>query len=242
MFKKENKKKVSIDFYETVLDKLIKYRNKTAAPSNSAAVNYVLDATLNLSDDVKETLAQCCAAQIHSLYQDLKTSGEFGRHKAEYSKNEYKKLIDFFTDGKGIVPKQTAYMKKVNIIDGYVIFPDDWIITKYQNPENCKYVGVVETKNGAKYNTPHFIVFSTKPIHEMTDSECDEIFHYCCIEHPQFKQIIEKNIPLQYDRFHNVLNSKEWEKAPHPAIFAINDYGQPESAYPFGAMIVRNQK
>ena len=214
------KKKVSIDFYEAVLDKLLKYRKRIAAPSNSVVVNYVLDSTLNLSDEVKEALAQCCAAQIRSLNQGLKTAGEFERNKAECTKNEYKKLIDFFTDGKGIAPEQTSHMKKVSIIDGYVIFPNDWIITKYQNPENCKYVGVVEAKSISN-DPPYFIVFSTKPIHKITTAEYDEILHYCCMEYPALKD----------------------NKEQAPAIFAINEQGQPGTTYPFGAMIIRtNQK
>ena len=53
-------------------------------------------------------------------------------------------------------------MKKVFLKEGYVIFPEDWIILPdiYDSPDKCLYAGVVESRNSEKYKIPHFVFFS----------------------------------------------------------------------------------
>ena len=242
MFKKEIKKKVSIDFDELVLDMLIAYRNQVNAPSNSAVVNFILDTVLDLSDEVKGILVKCCIDKIHELQSNLIVFDEFGRNKAKYEQLQYKKLIRFFSDGKDLEPDEIPNMRRINIMDGYVIFPENWIVTKYENAKSCQYAGVIETKNGSKYNIPHFIVFSSKPISEITKEDSDKIFLCCCQEYPEFQEILKKDIPIQYDEFHKIINGKEWLEAPHPAIFPIKEYRDADYDYPYGAMIIKNKK
>ncbi|MGC5816111.1 hypothetical protein [Clostridium perfringens] len=128
-------------------------------------------------------------------------------------------------------------MKKIEIQNGYVIFPEDWIILNEYHAKNCEYARVIEVKNGTKYNSPHFLFFSTKPINELTNNDTKKLDEKCINMFSNYKKILNEYIPLKYDENGEMLNGNEHISGPIPGYFAILDYGLDISYYPLGAMV-----
>lgn len=237
------KKKLTIDVNEHAFNRLTAYRKKLNLSSYSLAINTVIDVILGISKDTKDELAAFCAKKLTEIDKQSDSLGIFARNDAAQKKEDYTNLLNFLTDGKGIpaVPETSnKNMRRIDIADGYVIFPEEWIVIKYNAPQLCRYVGVVETMNGAKYKAPHFLLFSEKPINQIPEAEVKKIMQYCCDEYEPFKNILEQEIPAQYDSSNHLLNQDEWMAAPHPGLFSIADYGTAQN-YPCGAMVVRTK-
>ena len=60
----------------------------------------------------------------------------YEREENKKIENQYIKLIRFFNDGKEVEMDQR--MKRIDIEDGYVIFPDDWLVIYNNNPDKLK--------------------------------------------------------------------------------------------------------
>lgn len=240
---KEKKKKTTLEFYERTLNRILSYRSRNHVSSNSEAVSTVLDSILDLSPDTACNLANFCLEQSSKIKLELESYSGFARNDKEQKLSEYKRLADFFQKGWNIEPvNKDNNMRRIDICDGYVIFPDDWIVTSYQNPKECKYVVVVETMHGSEYQVPHFLAFCEKPIDQLTSSDTDAIYESCCKEYPDFKKILALDVPPKLENHNQLLNKEEWLKAPHPGLFCIDDYGQPDTNYPYGAMVFRTSK
>lgn len=152
---------------------------------------------------------------------------------------QYKELNEFFTDEtSGNEYEYDSFMKRIEIEDGYVIIPDEWLVLCEDKAKNCRYVGVIEFKNGFKYNAPHIIFFSDKPIKKLTNQDEKNLHKLICFEFPKYKYIFDKYIPLVFGKDKKALNMDEHLKSPIPGAFGINEYGETD-VYPFGAMIFR---
>lgn len=130
-------------------------------------------------------------------------------------------------------------MNKMKIMNGYVVFPANWIVLNYQQPNNACYAGVVEVRNGIKYNIPHFIFFSKKPIFELTAEEVNLIIECCIIKYPHLSDVLSLYVPRIYDENNQIINELEWYQSPEACCFEIPDCGTRDT-YVFDAMIVRN--
>ena len=56
-----------------------------------------------------------------------------------------------------------------HILGGTFVFPPDWLEVDLDKALESPYVGVIEMRNGYKYNVPHFFFHSKKPIQELSD-------------------------------------------------------------------------
>ncbi|EPB8220769.1 hypothetical protein [Clostridium perfringens] len=241
MFKKNIKEKRSIDF-ELENFKLLENAKETfKANSNNELINYLIRIFLNLKPSVKRNLATICKNEYEKLDKETYCSAAFERNEKEITKKQYKNLMEFFLDGEkeNFIIEENNSMKKIEIQNGYVIFPEDWVILNEDDAKNCEYVGVIEVKNGTKYNSPHFLFFSTKPINELTNNDTKKLDEKCIKMFSDYQKILNDYIPLKYDEKGEMLNGKEHISGPIPGYFAILDYGLDISYYPLGAMVFR---
>lgn len=54
--------------------------------------------------------------------------------------------------------------KRIKLLQGIVVFSDDYIAVEQTKTESSNYAGIVAEKNGT---LPHYLVFSDKPIRSM---------------------------------------------------------------------------
>ncbi|MBQ8165310.1 MAG: hypothetical protein IJZ94_05800 [Clostridia bacterium] len=236
MFSKTKKIKVSIDFTESNYNILTAFA-KSIGESNSTVMNYLVSHFLQLSPQIKRIFAKCCVENVKKEQLEFSNLGEYEKEEASKRIDICKDLTLFFTDGKGYVTED-QYMKKIKIIDGYVIVPNDWIVVENRIPAECKYVGVIEIFNNNIYKVPHFVFFSDCPISQITEFEQDIIFTCCEEVYPDFRKIRSMQLKPIYDENKNMLNAELYIKAPIIGLFQIRTYGI-DISFPAGAMIVR---
>ncbi|MDU1587022.1 MULTISPECIES: hypothetical protein [Clostridium] len=242
MLKKKNSKiKKSIDFTEESVKLLDDYKEINEVSSYSDIVNFLIETFLGLNKNVKKTLWRASDLELKDFTRKLNNELPYEREENRKIENQYMKLIRFFNDGKEVEVDQR--MKRIDIEDGYVIFPDDWLVVYNHNPINSKYAGVVEVKNGTEYNAPHFLFFSEKPINQLTENDIELIDKECSVIFPKYKDILRDYVPLIFDKEHKPINLDEHITSPIPGYFAIQEYNRsPYSTYPCGAMIFRYKK
>ena len=105
-------------------------------------------------------------------------------------------------------------VRKIEMVNGHVQFPKEWIVLNEGMAVRSKYVGVIEATISTEL-VYRFIYFYNKPIDYMKNTEREELEEDC------FKEIQEKKI----------------EKFEH---YKIPDYDKDNIYYPFGAVVIRN--
>ena len=123
-------------------------------------INTLISTFCQLPDDIKKELLEIIKPKIRELYKEMDIAGDF--EFAELSKKcqAYTDIVTFLNDGNHISLESLESeptMKKYPIKDGYLICPDNWIILNPEQAKDMKYAGVVECRNSAKYNIPHYV-------------------------------------------------------------------------------------
>lgn len=233
---KLSKKKVSIDFSEKAYQLLIEYTQKLGV-SNSALINFLIENFLSMDDEEKRQWTKFCS-EILNKEKDVSVSisNDFEMKKRSQKVERYSNLLYLLAtrDRTNVLEN----MERIDIEDGYVIFPNDWIVIDYRKPEECKYVGVVSIRNGEKYNVPIFLFFSDVKINALTEGDEDDIRMWCRKKYPDFAKIESQQVTPAYNAQGKMLNFDFWDKAPTIGIFPIFEYGK-DTNYPYGAMIIR---
>lgn len=234
--KSDEKKKLSIDF------ELDNYKLMSAFASrfhmtNSGVVNYLIEHFVQLTPEAKDDFAKVASEHLASQKRIFSECDDYEEEAVAKQISILEDLVLFFTDGKGLPEKDK--MKKIEINGGYAIFPADWVVVDEARAKNCKHVGVVEVRNGAKYKCPHFVLFSEVPIGDFDSNLWDMYLNRCEIKHPDFRRIRAMQLEPVYDENNILLNAELWEQAPTIGIFSMPTYGQ-DTSFPAGAMIVRN--
>lgn len=235
------KKKVSIDFTPSAYELLVNYAKKTEK-SNSAIINLLVETFLSLTDLERKYLSEFCNELLEKENNlSSKTNDSFEVQEKENKSIRLSNLIDFLTEGRGIINPIGNSMVKITIKNGdYVIVPFDWIVLDYKHPEECSYVGVVSMRNSEAYNAPTFLFFSDIPINMLTAENQEAILEHCQKKQPSFSKIIAMQVTPVYDENNVLLNGDLWAMAPTIGYFPIGEYGK-DSFFPANAMIVRNK-
>lgn len=241
MFSKgTEKKKLSIDFEvsnHNLMTRFARNHNMT----NSAIVNYLVEHMLKLSSETKKKFAGVSVEQL-DVYKEIYSNCDgYEKQKIEEQISVLQDLILFFTDGKGYVENEVEKMNKIEIDRGYVIFPKDWIVVQTAEPKGCRYVGVIEVRNGKKYNVPHYLFFSEVPIMELAKFQEEDILSKCARRYPDFGRILDMQVEPAYDENKHMLNAELFMEAPTIGIFQVPTYGE-DTSFPAGAMVVRTEE
>lgn len=230
-------KKASIDFDSDSIRILDELKGQFRARSNSAIITMLLRIFGELDKEVREELASFCISQTSKIVK-TGAGNDYNIEDALARKEQYQNIIDFLTIGQGIKVKEENHMKKRFISNGYCLVPEDWIEITFDRAEDSEYVGVVEVRNGAKFDVPHFYFFSQKPIRFMTDAERTLIEKACSRISEEYKKAMRYCVEAVEDEDGCIINEKEWMSAPQSGIFQIGVHGSKET-FPYGAMIYR---
>lgn len=115
-------------------------------------------------------------------------------------------------------------MKKIELINGYVEFPERWVAVKNENPSECTNCGVLSVRNGLKYGIPSFLFFlKGKTINEMTDEDEKKVFDACVEVFPEFSLVLSSQVDPKYGSDGSFLNLEQWDEAPTIGWFHVFD-------------------
>ena len=92
--------------------------------------------------------------------------------------------------------KYTADDKKIKLKEGYVKVSPYWIILDdFKKALDSKYVGVIEVKNGEKFDAPHFVFFSdVKYAEDYSDEMREEVLKQCVKKMPRFQEVVSMKL------------------------------------------------
>ena len=138
-----------------------------------------------------------------------------------------------------------SVFRKIKLKDGYVKVPQYWIILgDPQKAMESRYAGVVEVKNGHRFDAPHFVFFSNiKYAEDYPDEMKNEILEQCVKEVPRFQEIIER---CEYLKKYasNRQDDEGYMKGPEIGFFNIFEENDPslreDYIPPYACMIVRD--
>ena len=245
MKRKEERKKISFDLNYENIEKLNKiktelYSEKLA--STSDVINSLFDVFIGIEEPVKKSICSFCKLEIKRTNEKIKHVGNpsFQYVELREIRRQYEKIYDFFklNDMENEDIYALKDMKRINISNGYVVFPNDWVVIKYDPPEDSINAVVIEVMNGWKYNAKHYIFFTYKNF--LDSAEEERILEMISSEYPEFEAILKKRLKPIYDINGKLINEKEYSEAPAPGFFFLPDSTEAQfKEIPFGAQIFR---
>lgn len=119
--------------------------------------------------------------------------------------------------------------------------PRGWVVTNPEDAIKSNYAGVIEIRNGDKYDAPHFLFFLKEhPASELTEEERLKILRDATSKWPRLSEVQDDIVELQYGSDGGILNQKEYIQSPCIGFFPIADEGQyPFGNPPYGAVVIR---
>ena len=232
--------KKSYEIKESTL-KQIEFEAERLGISPNKYVNLCLETFSSLPGDIRYNLSKTALTEMTKSYLELEEETKYGFTQAYIhdSIERYEKVLRFLNDYKEL-PIDKKSMTLIGIADGYVTFPESWIVVNKEDAKKCHYAYVVEIMTQQIMKVPHFIGFVDKPINTLSQEEQNDIYDACEKVCPDFSKFREanKNITLNND----MSNLKEWTHKPVLGIFSVSDYGDPYGIFPYGTMIVRREE
>lgn len=196
-------------------------RNRTALPLTTILNNYI-DFTTSLDPSIKNPL-------IEYIDQEIDSRKKLQSHESQLMAQNLEIQITQLIGLKNLlinysIVKETKHLKRINLKEGYLQYPGDWILV---NPDDAyKYMRayVVECRNSEKYNIPHFIYFDDL---RERDKEFYNIVENAIVEiYPDFQKIIDSQISAEYKdgeakTYYNITNKEAYFSAPAVGIFLV---------------------
>lgn len=251
------KKKLSIDFWQSNYDRLDTFISslETVAPNTvinkGYIVNYLVESVIDIDDTVREELYAFCYDQMKTYYAEAEKSQGFEKADRNNKAQQYEKLVNLFNNFRSYQnpPKLKQPMKRIDLKEGYVVFPADWIIIETVKPSQCRNVYVIEIRDRKnQYHAPHFLVLGNVPCDKLDDYYSEQIYRKCTEAYPEFAKWMSMQVdPVYGERNENgvrkLLNAEEFDNSPAISIFQLPEFGDNKvGEYPFGAMLVPNKK
>ena len=209
-------------------------------------LNLLIHHIFFISDEMKQAFVSFCLAKVNEINDDLSSSDGYMKKQLESDKKSYLDLARIFNGGTPVNyndedPTKAKYRMK----DGFLVVPKDWIILNPDLEGECRYAGVVECMNHAKYGVPHFVFFTDVQYGcDYDEALTKNIYKWCCEKWPSFNEIIElekkgKLIP-DPEKPGQYLNWDEHRALPVIGLFHIlrNDDVYYDDDPPYGAVIV----
>lgn len=212
-------------------------------------INKIIGTFCRMPDPIKKVIEKACLSEYKRISEELENTPDgFHRQPLEQERESYLEILKLINDGIYVIPEEDSEdnaMKKVKLADGYLIIPSNWIVVNPERAESCRYAAVLECRNSAKYEVPHFIYLNNyKYGSEYTNDMKEQFYSLCRKTWPRFSEIEElnkKNQPVpDPDNKGHYLNAEAYLNAPIIGLFSIDEQGDNLTGeYPYGAMIVR---
>ena len=237
--KEKGRVKRSVDLSPNTDVALDAFRNlsekRGVSLSRGAAIDAVLGAILRLSPEMAASLYKEARRGLKAAQDALDaTSREdaLSRRSATENVEGWKtvaELFDIIADGY----EEPAPMRSIGMKGRRVLIPDapDWILVNEGNAAQSTVATVVEIKNGARFDAPHFVYFDNGEAgHKAIDAAILAVY-------PRYEDILAARIEPVKDSDGNYLNLEELKEAPMPGYFPAQQ-NNPVSGNPYGVVII----
>ena len=153
-------RKISVDLTDENFEALDKFKESRNMPY-SIIINRLLR-ILCKSPDIKDELITICKSRIRALYAEMDQVGTFECQKLYNKSAQYMEILSFLTQNPQITVSSIldeAQTKKIRLVDGYLIYPENFILLNESAAQTYRNVCIVGVRN-AQFPVPHFIYFS----------------------------------------------------------------------------------
>ena len=101
-------------------------------------VNNIISTFCDIPEDMKTDLIQYCKLQINDLSNRMEGAAPLEFENLSRKRKKYINIITFLNKGVSVdidldIRQKENKMKKIMIKDGYILYPEDWILI---NPED----------------------------------------------------------------------------------------------------------
>ncbi|MBP3805465.1 MAG: hypothetical protein J6I76_16530 [Oribacterium sp.] len=127
--------------------------------------------------------------------------------------------------------------KRILLVNGTVIVPDDCIIVEQTKTSAANYAGIVAEKNST---LPHFLILSETPISEYSVADEDRLYETLGKLHPEIEEVRKNEVEAIFDEEGNVVNSDEWNASPRLGLFPVFEVEDMDNLF-FGTGILRQE-
>lgn len=241
-----NFKKISINVLGENVD-IIERLTMNSGYKMSPLINKIIKTVCNMPDVQRRAIEQTCLKEYANINELLEnTNEEFTRKKLIEDQEQLADMLWLMNGCSYKIDKKVISlnnMTRIELSNGYLIYPKEWIVTNPEEAEQCRYAIVLECKNSTIYQVPHFIYLTEYNFGECnTDDLREKIYDRCrkiWVRFSEIEELNEKNKLIPDPNNPNCyLNLKEYMKLPIINLFYVSEEGKNDE-YPYGAMIVR---
>ncbi len=126
---------------------------------------------------------------------------------------------------------------KEPLLDGYVLFPKDFVLADCTRTQHSNYAGVVTEKKG---RIKRYLIFSDTPVSEYSADDEDRLFHSLVKNYPEIQQALLQEVDREYDDNGVWVNKEEWDKAPRVVLFPVKEVPDDDTLY-YGTGVRRKE-
>lgn len=139
---KEIKVKKSIDFTRKNTRLLDEYIDgEQGRVSYNYVVNKLVSTFVLINSDIKLLLLDVCKKELEKFNNEITDMNSYKGMEKEEIRKKYIELIDFFSDSEVLEDNNN---RRINILNGYVQVPKEWIVINEDMDKKSKHVGIIE--------------------------------------------------------------------------------------------------
>lgn len=220
---------VALDAFRSLSEK------RGVSLSRGAAIDAVLGTILRLSPEMATRLYKETRKGLKAAQEALDATNRedaFSRRSAAENVEGWRnvaELFDIIADGY----EEPAPMRSIGMKGRRVLIPDapDWILINEDNAAQSTAATIIEIKNGARFNAPHFVYFDNGEADPRT------IDAAILAAYPPYNDILAAHVEPAKDSDGNHLNLEELREAPVPGYFPARP-NDPVAGNPYGVVII----
>lgn len=242
-------KKISFDLTDSNRKKLEDIKRQTRTPYG-VIMNTMINTFCGLPEEICNNLNTSISHYVRSLCDQMDHAEEFELASLTELTQKYLEILTFLNNGRTVTLesiKNKPRLKTIQIKDGIVIYPEDWILLNQDAAIVSRYAVVVECRDMDGIRMPHFLYFSTSSLNYMSDYEINKINQLCANSSTLFQEAQKRQVKLIEDPENpgQYLNLEEYLASPEIGHF--NLYEQEDSLHqrgyepPYGAKIIRKK-
>lgn len=226
----KNIKKMSINMTTDniyLIDRLCKKLHMKYSP----LINHIISVILGMPDDVQKSIIQHCRKEYIHLNKSLGSDAAYHNQAMQHDMAALADIAAIISGGD--VDITVPQMVHIRMADGYVTVPDDWIIVNLDDATDSRFASVIEIRNAAQYDAPHFVYFHSQE--NISEKDEKEIYNLCENKWDKFTDVLK----LSNNALDNYQNLELFNESPIVGIFPIFTSDMVDNP-PYGAMIIRD--
>ena len=227
-------------------------RNKEVLDLAKSNSRLPLTEIIGLSDKVKKTLLSLIDSEIQELQNQLEnlSYNDIRRDDVKSKLNEWYGLRDIVTNYLRHADDNDDGMQHVDLKQGYLRCPSDWLLVNPDDAPNSTRAYVMECHEGSRYGIPHYVYFDE--LKELNESFTNMVTNAILQAYPDFQRVIDMQVEPEYEpgkpqSYAYIVNKVEYFASPWIGVFPIKTHAEvlqwrqydPTYNPPAGAEIIR---